>query len=483
MINSIGAPNLVYNTASAAPIAAPETKTTEFSYNAQDQLVMSPRTAQVDDVTIDKRGGMSTPRTKMTDSLAPNEDGKFVYDQKTQPKQFATAHTFATVNNTLKMFETAYGSKIPWAFRRDQMGVNPDKGDMMNAYYSRGDGSVNFFHAMDNVTNELIYSGTSGEVVSHEVGHAMLDGLHPEYLQGWSPDPRGFHEHFADMTGFMMATQDEDTCNLVAQETGGDMHKPNSLALTGEELGVAIGHNSGSPRNCIRDANNKFKWVDPKTLPDRAPSDQLCTEMHSWSRVYTGAMYDAFSDMVNRNMGEGQTCAEAIKSCGQEFIELYAATLKESPRGDFSYKQMANCMLKVDREQFGGRNQEFLLKGFQGRDIIPQGLTMMEDTDYGAKNVRPMTVTLGDDCGMFSGAKIETLVDADKMFASEADSQEAKDAQAHVKKLIQAGRILYTEPNQAVTTKDLFDKDGVPYDGVVRWVDGNMTIERNTIIN
>ncbi|MBQ7501764.1 hypothetical protein IJT93_03475 [bacterium] len=488
MINSIGSPDYSYNAngigSKLGSIIGHKPETAEFSYNAQDDVVMSDGTAKVDDVKVGLTGKLSTPRTKMKDKIKPNEDGKYVYDRKTQPKEFAAAHTFATVNNTLKMFEEAYGEKVPWAFKNDQMKINADKGEMLNAYYSRFHKSVNFFHAMDPVTNQMVYSGTSGEVVSHEVGHAMLDGLHPEYLACWSPDPRGFHEHFADMTGFMMATQDDATCELVAKETGGDLKKPNSLALTGESLGVTIGHATGSPRNCIRDANNEFLWQDPSTLPQMAPDDQLCTEMHSWSRVYTGAMYDAFAGMVSRNMGEGQSCEDAIKSCGKEFINLYAATLKEAPKGDFTYHQMANCMLKVDREQFGGRNREFLLKGFIAHNIIPDDLSIMEaEPDTGAKNVRTMTVTLGDDCGMFSGAKVDTLVDADKMFMSEADSPEAKSTQAHVKKLIEAGRILYTEPNQVVSSKDLFDKNGVPYDGVVRWVDGSMTIERNTIIN
>ena len=68
------------------------------------------------------------------------------------------------------------------------------------------------------------------------------------------------------------------------------------------------------------------------------------------------------------------------------------------------------------------------------------------------------------------------------MYASDATRPEAADLKHDMKRLIDAGRILYTEPNQTLQTKDLFDKDGVPYAGVVRWIDGNMVIEKNTII-
>ncbi|MCR4784986.1 MAG: hypothetical protein K6A35_10845 [bacterium] len=483
MIGSIGSPNYVYNTQSVTAAAAPETQSVDFSYNSQDQLVMSAGTAKVDDVST-KGSHVSTSRVKLNDSLKPNEDGSYVFDQKAKPKEFTAAHSFATVANTLKMFQTAYGEKIPWASHGEQLGLNADKGEMLNAYYSRGDGSVNFFHSMDPVNNSMVYSGQSGEVVSHEVGHAMLDGLHPEYLMAWSPDPGGFHESFADMTGFMMATQDDATCELVAKETGGDLTKDNSLSRTGEELGTSIGHATNKGRTFIRNANNKFKWVDPSTLPDN-PHDEtkLGTEMHSWSRVYTGAMYDAFTVMVKREMEGGMTAAQAIKECGQQLIELYANTLKDAPRGDFTYKQMANCMLKADREKMGGKNQEALRAAFEGRDILPKGMSMAEAPDYGMRNARNITVSLDGDFGMFSGATVSTMVDGDKMYASDASRPEVGDLKTNMKKLIDAGRILYTEPNQVVTKKDLFDKDGLPYVGVVRWVDGNMTIERNTMIS
>ncbi|MGM9991933.1 MAG: hypothetical protein ACI376_03675 [Candidatus Bruticola sp.] len=489
MIGSISTPNYSnYNIQGVSAPRAKQAETIEFSYNSQDQLVKSAGTTEVDGVTIRKNvkgeSNISTERTKLSTALKANDEGTYVYDQKAKPKEFTSAHVFATVNNTLQMFQDAYGEKIPWARPVSQMKIVPDGGEMLNAYYSRRDVSVNFFHAVDPTTNEMVYSGQSGEVVSHEVGHAMLDGLHPEYLQAWSPDPGGFHESFADMTGFMMATQDDATCELVAQQTGGDLTKDNSLSLTGEELGTTIGHASGdSSRNNIRNANNKFKWVDPKTLPENPPKGGLGTEMHSWSQVYTGAMYDAFTTMVKRGMEEeGLTAAQSIKDSGKQLIELYAATLKDAPKGDFTYKQMANCMLKADRE-LGGKNQEALRNAFIGRNILDDNMSINETPDYGMRNTRTMTVSLDGDFGMFSGAKVDTLVDADKMYASDSSRPEATNLKHDMKRLIDAGRILYTEPNQNIQTKDLFDKDGVPYAGVVRWIDGNMTIERNTIIN
>lgn len=484
MINSVGLNSSIvtnHSIQSVASTSASPAGEVEFSYNPQDQVVMAPTTTRVKGVKVGNNGPVTERVTLAKTKLEANGDS-YVFDQK--EKGFTGAHAFATVANTLQMFENAYGSKVPWAFRQDQMKVVPDGGEMLNAYYSRGDGSVNFFHAMDTSTNQMVYSGQSGEVVSHEVGHAMLDGLRPGYLQAWSPDPGGFHESFADLTGMFMATQDDGVCELAAKQTGGDMHKPNCLAATGEELGTTINNSSGKNStggSYIRNAINNFKWEDPSGLPERGGPDQLGTEMHSFSRLFTGAVYDVFSDIVARNVEGGMGTAAAIKEAGAECIELYGNLMKEAPKGNFTYEQMANCMLKTDAKYMDGKNQDILRTRFTERQILHGGASMTEDVDYGATETRMMSVTLdGDGFGMFSGARVETPVDAGKMTVLDNDSSKLK---SDMQRLIKAGRILYTEPNQHLETKDLFDKDGMPYMGVVRWIDGEMVIERNQIIN
>jgi len=96
--------------------------------------------------------------------------------------------------------------------------------------------------------------------------------------------------------------------------------------------------------------------------------------------------------------------------------------------------------------------------------------------------VRSLGVTLsGDDFGMFSGARVETQVDGSNPLVKDADSQNR--LKGNLKRLIAQGRILYTEPHQKLETKDYFDQNGQPYTGVVRWVDGQMTIERVPIVS
>jgi hypothetical protein len=59
-----------------------------------------------------------------------------------------------------------------------------------------------------------------------------------------------------------------------------------------------------------------------------------------------------------------------------------------------------------------------------------------------------------------------------------ADSGEANKLQDQTARLVKMGEIKYTAPGQVVTTADLIKPDGSPYTGVVRYKDGQMTIER-----
>ncbi len=467
-----------------SPAANPPTGEVEFSYNPQDQVVMAPTTIKVKGV----ESGPSTERASLSGTKLEPKDGKYVFEPA--DKSYVAAATLATVAKTVEVMEKAYGSKIPWAFRSEKIRVYPDAGKDFNAYYSRQAGSLNFFHDTDPKSGQVVFSGKSGEVVSHEVGHAMLDGIRPDYLGTWGTDPGGFHESFGDIMGMLMALQDDKSVDIIARQTGGDLSKQNSLAHTGEELGAAINNSVGknvTGGNYVRNAINNFTWQDPSTLPERGGPDQLGSEVHSWSRLWTGAFYDVLKGMVNQNMAAGMTPAQALKAAGDENLQMYGYLLKEAPRGEFTYQQMANTLLKVDAKYMGGKNQELLRQVYTDRKILNPSLFASEPVasvshDSNGREVRNVGITLtGDDFGMFSGARVETQVDGSFPLVKDADSQNR--LKANMKRLIAQGRILYTEPHQRLSTSDYFDCEGVPYTGVVRWVDGQMTIERVPIVS
>ncbi|MGM9992564.1 MAG: hypothetical protein ACI376_06950 [Candidatus Bruticola sp.] len=486
MLNSISGISSTAYTAPNSGINSSEvnaaTKGPEFSYNPQDELVMDPITIQVPNIRTNSKKAPEGEHVRLADQegLRPNKDGEYIYKPGT--RQYVAANTMAVIQTTVNSMSEKFGQDINWAFGEKQIKLIPDGGVMLNAYYSRQDESLNFFHAKDPVTQQQVYSGSSGEIVSHEAGHAILDAIRPGFFSSWHADTNGFHEAFGDLTALYMASQSDEVCELAAQECGGNLHQPNCLSETGELMGRAINNEAG--RNVtggdhVRSLINDFKWQAPHTV-DRNPSgtDPLTTECHSWSRIFSGAQYDIMAALTERNMTDGMETAKAIKAAGNESMDILAKAINMSPQTNATYRDIALCMLKAD-EDMGGKNHDIILNCMQNRNILFEDDDTPATVSMNSVPTHEVTVTLeGPEFGKFAGAEVKAQ--ASSSIGTMSDSSDLiNDLKMH----IQNGSILYTEPNQVVKKEDLFDKNGNPYMGIVRWTDGKMTIERNTMIS
>lgn len=459
------------STPAPAPSSPPETPAGpsdfEFSYNAQDEVVLAPRTQTVHGVTVGTT--LTIEKAHLGDRLAPNSQGQYVFDSSDVASQTA-AISFAAVARTIDVFEGALGQPIAWAFP-GSLSVHPDNGPDFNAYYMRSGHSVNFFHGLDPKTGQTIMSGASGEVVSHEVGHAILDGLRPAYMKSWTPDVGAFHESFGDVVAMLMSLQDDATVQRVVAQTGGDLSKPSCLADIGEQLGIGINDKAGGDvtgGNYVRTARNDFKYRDPR----------LGTEVHDLSRLWTGTFYDVLSGIQARNMAAGMDAASALRATGGEGLKLVANLLKEAPQADFTFPDMARALLTSDQKYDHGANHDLLAQVLGGRGLL--STASMNAAPRGEVRDVDVPLTGPGDYGQFQGALVRTTVESDGSRA--ANTTITHRVRENLAGLIAAGRIRYTDPGQKVRDADRFDAKGQPYIGIVRWEDGQMIIERNPVL-
>lgn len=481
---------------------APAPADAEFSYNSQDTVVMPSAPTVVHGV----KPGPEVEKARLSNKLEP-VDGKYVYEG-CDPRH-TQAVSFAAAAKTVEVFAEALGHPVSWAFSSPKLSVTADEGAQLNAYYSRNSGGVHFFHGTDPVTGATALSGASGEVVSHEVGHAMLDGLRPGYLGTWSPDPGGFHEAFGDIVGMLMGFQDERSINRVIVQTGGDLTKPNVLAHTGEHLGIAINDTRGSNAkgtggDYVRTAINKFTWAEPSTLPYNPGPDGLGSEVHSYGKLWSGAFYDVMVAINSENMAKGMDPKAALKATGTEGLKLMGNLMKIAPQGDFTYRDMAEAFVSSDQQFNGGQRADLLKQVFTDRLILPaeappappapapKPLTTPANVFAGPTGIfttvdgnrTPLsdvaaTVRVrlsGSEFGMYQGAVVDTVVDKDGALTKSTEISTR--TQSSLKQLIDAGRIRFNDPTYKMKPEDYFDKNGVPYMGVVRWEGDQMVIER-----
>ena len=189
----------------ADSLQSAEPKDVVISYYRQDPYVGAPELSTVSGKGL--TAGPDNEKINTAGNVKPKEDGTLVFAP--EEAAFVNVQTFASTDKSIKTLRKYLKRDPGWAFGGDQITINPDKGEMKNAYYSKWEGSTNFFHFKDN-NGKTIHTGKSFEIVSHETGHAFLDGMQPGFL-GWSKEPMGIHEGFADITAMLSGLQDERT--------------------------------------------------------------------------------------------------------------------------------------------------------------------------------------------------------------------------------------------------------------------------------
>ena len=131
--------------------------------------------------------------------------GKLLDRSNNESLQFHQVNVWAIVQRTLDFFESGFGlgRRILWAFEGNRLIVVPHAGYGENAYYDRESKSLQFYYF--DRGEERIYTCLSTDIVNHEFGHAVLDGIRPYYNESICPETAAFHEFLGDLTAILIA--------------------------------------------------------------------------------------------------------------------------------------------------------------------------------------------------------------------------------------------------------------------------------------
>jgi hypothetical protein len=248
--------------------------------------------------------------------------------------------------------------------------VDLDKGVDLNAFYDRV--GLRFFHAR--AAGRTVYSGESPDVVCHELGHAILDGIKPQLWNAASTEVAAFHESFGDVSALLCALQLQSLRIAVLTETANAVYRTSRLSRLAEQLGWAIRQSNpaAAEPDCLRNAVNSFFYRDPALLPPQAPATSLSSEPHSFSRVFTAAMFEGLANMFQtRPAQDEQNLLHASEDAARILIAAVRAT---NVVPDF-YSQVAAHMLDVAQSQFcDTRYEQALRSAFVRHGILPPAM-------------------------------------------------------------------------------------------------------------
>jgi hypothetical protein len=202
---------------------------------------------------------------------------------------FHQVNVWAVVQRVLEFYEEpfALGRSVPWGFDGNRLMVVPHAGYGENAFYNQNSKSLQFYYFGD--LDRPGYTCLSHDIIAHETGHAILDGIRPLYNQLSSVQTMAFHEFIGDLTAILLALFNKDIRDFVSRTTKGRLGQADVLANLAEEFAQEV---EGRPY--LRTAFNQ------RTLLDAEIRDSLSP--HNVSQVLTGAMWDILTGIATKHL-------------------------------------------------------------------------------------------------------------------------------------------------------------------------------------
>ena len=305
--------------------------------------------------------------------VSPNAFGDFVTMQGTP--QFDAVHTFAVVRQTLTLYQRALAgvsdTPLPWQWN-SSVDVAPLEifphglPNVMNAYYSRAQCCLKFGDFIPNGQLERVFTCRSFDIVAHETGHAVLDGLKPQWLLADNPPQTGgLHEAFGDLTAIFLSLAQLDQCEAIVAQTRASLHDKTFLADIAEEFGLALGRSNG-----LRNADNDITM------------SQAGSQVHALSQVFTGAVYDILADMFSYERAPALLDdAAVLHKVGDYVRSLVLRALIAAPDHGALYADVVNAMLRLAHED--GKPVAYC-NAIRNRFVLREVLcpTLSLDADY-----------------------------------------------------------------------------------------------------
>ena len=296
-------------------------------YNADMDKLVPP-------VTWDKKRACFTFR---------DEDGKNIPLTRRHKNrmEFHQVHVWAVIQSILSMFEETFvlGRSAPWGFDGNRLIVVPHAGYMANAFYDRRSKSIQLYYT--GPEKKRIYTCLDHDIIAHETGHAILDGLRPYYLEDSSLQTTAFHEFIADLTAILASIRNNNLRHIMVEQTKGDFTKASVVTDLAEGFSkYAMG------KNFLRTA--LAKETIEKVANSSSPYD--------WSTVLTGAMWDILSGMVeNRKkvLIEEKEKSRSVKTllwwAVRHFQRMAFQPLDYLPPIDVQFSDYARAVIRADK--------------------------------------------------------------------------------------------------------------------------------------
>lgn len=327
--------------------------------------------------------------------------------------QFHQQFVYAVAMKTIGHFENALGRKVLWSPRSyqdadkehdyvGQIRIYPHALRDANAYYDAEKKALLFgyFQATGqlrgtNYPGGIVFTCLSPDIVAHEMTHAILDSIHPRYMDDSNADVAAFHEGFSDIVALLQRFTFTEIVEHQLYQADGRIDNYTALGELATQFGEALEDNRGALRSMIGKWNEKGKWEPLKPNPNDYRS---MTEPHDRGALLVATIFDAFqrifknstqdlvriatqgtgvlptgrinTDLVRRLAGTAQRTAEYL-------LQICIRALDYCPPNDITFGDYLRALITADANAVTEDRAGFrvaLIEAFRARGIFPERL-------------------------------------------------------------------------------------------------------------
>lgn len=329
--------------------------------------------------------------------------------------QYHQQMVYAVAMNTIKNFEAAMGRKVLWSTRLledesqdgyvDKLRIYPHALRDANAYYSPYKKALLFGYFSStpadrvlHMPNSLVLTCLSHDIITHEVTHAILDGMHRAFIQPTNPDVLAFHEAFADIVALFQHFTFPEVLKHQIAKTKGALASENLLAQLAQEFGTAIG-GYGSLRDAIGSKDKQTKeWKPKEPNPDEY---HTFMEPHARGSILVAAVFEAFVTIYKSRIQDllriasagsgilapGELHPDLVNRLAQEasksarhILHMCIRALDYCPPVDITFGDYLRAIITADIDVVAEDRHNYRLafvEAFRRRGIYPDGITTL----------------------------------------------------------------------------------------------------------
>jgi hypothetical protein len=303
---------------------------------------------------------------------------------------------YAVAMSVIERFERFLGRRFRWRGDRALILV-PHAFEGRNAFFDPTRRAVLFgYYRADerdpgpNLPGQVIFTCLSVDIVAHEVTHALMHRIRPNFSDATNPDVFAWHEAFADLVALFHHFVFPEVVSEAVANSRGDLREGGGLLLLAREFGESTGRGVA-----LRSAID-----DREATPDRFRS---ATEPHERGACFVAAVFDAFLLSYQRSIADllriatggtgvlppghlhpdlvARVTSEAVKNADR-FLGMVVRAFDFLPVVDVTFGDVVRAIVTADRSlypQDGAQLRATLVECLRRRGIYPTRIASLAD--------------------------------------------------------------------------------------------------------